>query len=371
MMKNIQQLLEQDLHNKRILVRLDLNVPLDEQGQVYEAGADRIRRAWPTLHALQEAGAQIMILAHLGRDPQDSLAPIAHFMQIPLVPLLERPELSQSNSLVMLENVRSDAREEVCDLNFAKQLASYADYYVNDAFSVSHRAHASVVGIPEFLPAYAGLQFQEEVTHLGYARNPESPSLLIMGGAKFETKLPVIQALLPQVDHIFIGGALANNFFKDMGYEVGTSLIDTTAHVEVLMHNDKLLLPERVLVQNDHERNLEGAGKSISEVSPADRIVDVIVPESVQKVIQEARTIIWNGPMGNYENGFTQGTTQLAQLLAGSQAITIVGGGDSIALLEQLHLTDKIGFISTAGGAMLDFLAQGTLPGIEALEKSL
>jgi phosphoglycerate kinase len=371
MIKNIQQLLEQDLHNKRILVRFDLNVPLDEQGHVYEAGVDRIRRAYPTLNALRDAGAQVIILAHRGRDPHESLAPVAHYMNIPLRPLFERPDTSQEYPVVMLENLRSDSREESNDLSFAKELASYADYYVNDAFSVSHRAHASVVGIPQFLPSYAGFQFQEEVTHLTEALHPEAPSLLIMGGAKFETKLPVIQALLPLVDHIFIGGALANNFLKERGYEVGTSLLDPMAQLGLLIHHEKIILPERVLVQNDHERNLEGVGKSIKDVSPADRIIDVVIPENLQEKIAKARMIIWNGPMGNYENGFIQGTTQLANLLAASMAHTLVGGGDSITLLEQLHLTEKMTFISTAGGAMLDFLAEGTLPGIQALDTSL
>lgn len=370
-MKILQQLLEQDLHGQRVLVRFDLNVPLDDHQEVYEAGADRIRRAYPTLDALRAAGAHVIILAHRGRDPHESLAPVAHYMKIPLLPLMEYPETSQDQPVVMLENLRSESGEEGNDRSFAQHLASYAHYYVNDAFSVSHRAHASVVGIPQILPSYAGLQFQEEVTHLTEALHPENPSLLIMGGAKFETKLPVIQTLLPRVDHIFIGGALANNFFKERGYEVGTSLLDPTAHLDSLIYHEKIILPERVLVQNDHERHLEGAGKKIEEVSPADRIIDVVIPEGLQEKIKAARTIIWNGPMGNYENGFVQGTTQLAHLLAASPAHTLVGGGDSIALLDQLHLTEKMTFISTAGGAMLEFLAQGTLPGIQSLDTSL
>jgi phosphoglycerate kinase len=225
-MKKLSELSQESLQGKKVLVRFDLNVPLADDGTVHDDGADRIHKSMPTLSFLKDAGAYIIIIAHIGRDPKETLKPVADYMHIPLCPLMNfDAAMLEQSSVVILENLRSNPGEESNDPEFAKMLASYGDIYVNDGFSNSHRAHASMVGIPAFLPAYAGLQLALEVENLSKALHPEHPAVLIMGGAKFETKLPVIKKLLPLVDTIFIGGALANNFFKEKGFEVGQSLV--------------------------------------------------------------------------------------------------------------------------------------------------
>lgn len=368
-MKKMQSLSPADLQGKRVLVRFDLNVPIGDDGLVHDSDADRIRKSLPTLDYLKNAGAQVIIIAHIGRDPKETLKPVADYMKIPLFPLKDFSVAElEHNQVVLLENLRSIPGEELNDPEFAAHLASYAELYVNDAFSVSHRAHASVVGVAQLLPAYAGLQLEQEIENLDRALHPEHPAVLIMGGAKFETKLPVIQKLLPLVDTVFIGGALANNFYKEKGYEVGKSLVDTGARLGDLVNNVKIMIPDEVVVQNDGEHDLGGPAKSAQQISPADRIVDVVIPESLIQKINESKTIIWNGPMGNYENGFSAGTESLTRIIAASGAYSIIGGGDSVALIEQLGLEKSFGFLSTGGGAMLEYLAQGTLPGIEVLK---
>jgi phosphoglycerate kinase len=354
-MKWLSQVQPEELHGKRVLVRLDLNVPSLED-------VDRITKSEPTITFLKNAGAKVIIISHIGRDPKESLKPVADYMNIPLV-----TEIPEDFQVVMLENLRQNPEEEANDEGFAKQLASCADVYVNDAFAVSHRAHASLVGIPKFLPSYAGFQMEQEIAHLSQAFHPEHPSVLVLGGAKFETKLPVIRKLLPLMDTIIIGGALANNFYKEMGYDVGSSLIDDDATIKDLMHNPKIVVPTQVIIENE-QGQLE---KNITEVSQGDKIVD-IAPTGLDthaNLFQEAKFILWNGPVGNYENGFTGGSKKIIDLISESGATSIVGGGDSVALIEQLGLEDKFTFLSTGGGAMLEYLANETLPGIEALEE--
>ena len=368
-MKKISELPQDQLQGKRVLVRFDLNVTLSDDGTVHDTDADRIKKSMPTLDLLKSAGALVIIIAHIGRDPKETLKPVADYMGLPLFPLSGfDPAQLQDHQVVMLENLRSDAREETNDAGFAQMLAGYADLYVNDGFSVSHRAHASVVGIPKLLPAYAGLQLEHEIENLDRALNPEHPAVLIMGGAKFETKLPVIQTLLPLVDDVFIGGALANNFFKELGHEVGQSLVDPGARLGDLVSDPKVILSDHVIVQSDQANDHQNPGKSVDDVTPADRIVDVVIPESLATAIMQAKTVIWNGPMGNYENGFTKGTQDLARIIAASDAFSIVGGGDSVTLIEELGIVSDFGFLSTGGGAMLEYLAHaGHLPGIDAL----
>lgn len=356
-MKFLSQVPSEDLVGKKVLLRLDLNVPsLDD--------SDRITKSIPTIEFLKNAGAKVIIISHIGRDPKETLAPVAQVMNIPLVKDFDTSIL-ETNQVIMLENLRQNPGEESNDESFAQNLASYADIYVNDAFAVSHRAHASLVGVPKYLPSYAGLQMEQEMNHLSQALRPESPSILVLGGAKFETKLPVIEKFLPIVDHILIGGALVNNFYKEMGYEVGSSLIDENADIKILVGNPKILIPETVVVENE-KGQIE---KLASEVVVGDKIVDVAVSglEKFQHEFRAAKFVLWNGPMGNYENGFTAGSKKIVDLIMTSSATSIVGGGDSVALIEELGLADKFTFLSTGGGAMLEYLAQGTLPGIEAL----
>ncbi len=356
-MKFLSQVQPEELKGKKVLLRLDLNESSFEK-------PERIIKSMPTINFLKDAGAKVIIISHIGRDPEETLTPIAEYMHIPMTKEFDS-ELLEVNQVIMLENVRQNPGEESNDEVFAQKLASYADIYVNDAFAVSHRAHASLVGVPKLLPSYAGLQMEQEMNHLSQAFNPTSPSILVLGGAKFETKLPVIQKFLPIVDHILIGGALVNNFYKDMGYEIGSSLVDQTADIKNLIGNPKIIIPETVIVESEKGQS----EKLVTEVIPGEKIVDIAESglDVYKDTFSNAQFVIWNGPLGNYENGFVAGTKKMVELIASSQGTSIVGGGDSVALIEQLGLADKFTFLSTGGGAMLEYLANGTLPGIEAL----
>lgn len=375
----LSRLTPESLRGKRVLLRLDLNVPVSDGGTVRATDADKITKSVPTIRFLKEAGARVVIISHIGRDPKETLRPVAEFLEglepVAFVPSLLGDDVRNAVSglapggCVMLENLRSVPGEEANDESFARELASYGDLYVNDGFAVSHRAHASVVGVPRYLPAYAGLQMEQEVAHLSKALHPESPSLVVIGGAKFETKLPVIRKFLELADHVLVGGALANNFYRGEGYETGSSLLDKDADIRAMVRHPKLLLPRTVIVEDERGRE----EKPLSEVASGDKIADAapVAFDAMTEVFLGARFILWNGPLGNYENGFTQGSETVARLMqrAGqSGAETVAGGGDSVALIEGLGLADDFGFLSTGGGAMLEFLANGTLPGIEALD---
>jgi 3-phosphoglycerate kinase len=288
----------------------------------------------------------------------------------------------------LLENIRENKGEKENDKKFAKQLASLADIYVNDAFSVSHREHASICAITGFLPSYAGLQLEEEVKQLSAAFNPSHPFIFILGGAKFDTKLPLIQKFSKTADTVFIGGALANDALKAKGYEVGVSKIsDGATDISAAVNQPKTMIPIDVVVQNHIEKEIGGIG-------PIDSISDSgsKTLAALKAKIDAAQFILWNGPLGVYEKGFMEGTEKLAEMIAErtensknkkvkskdkkikdeneTSVKSIVGGGDTLAAIAKLGVEDKFTFVSTGGGAMLDFLAQGTLPGIEALEAS-
>lgn len=348
------------LENIPVLVRAALNVPV-ENGRV--VNDYRLRRAVPTIQYLRERGARIVLIGHIGERGTETLEPVARALGrlMPGVSFCgetagERARaaaraLSPGNVLV-LENLRRNKGETTNDPSFANELAALADVFVEDSFDTCHRAHASIVGVPKLLPSYAGLLLEEEVRELSRALSPERPSLAVIGGAKFSTKKAVLAALLATYDHVFVGGALANDFLKAAGQEVGKSLVSGAdeSTVKALLSNPKLVLPiDSVVV---HEKILDhGSGTSALLASLA----------------QEAETILWNGPLGNYENGFTAATNAFARAAAAARAYTVVGGGDTVAAIEELGLLPRFSFVSTGGGAMLDFLAKGTLPGIEAL----
>jgi len=337
---------------KRVLLRLDLNLPLKD-GLV--ADDYRLRRSLPTLDFLRRAGAKIIALSHLS-DVNASLKPIAEYLNSKFMPGIE-----------VLENLRRDPGEEKNSAELAKRLAQLGEVFVNDAFSTSHRKHASIVSLPSLLPSYAGLLFEEEVKNLSRLFEAAHPFVVVLGGLKFSTKLPLVQRFLEIADQIFIGGALAHSFFKELGYEIGRSAIDeNTQVVRPLLENKKIILPEDVLVENG-QRQI--SVKNVRRVLVEDKIVDC-GPEFLKKIeaaVGLAKTLLWNGPLGNFEAGFAQGTEKLAELISHSSAFSVVGGGDTIAAISRLNLFEKFGFVSTGGGAMLDFLATGTLPGIEAL----
>ncbi|MDO8572857.1 MAG: phosphoglycerate kinase [bacterium] len=365
-----------NLKGKRVLLRLDFNVPL-KGGRVVDGY--RIKCALPTIKFLKSQGAKTIIISHIGSDGEKSLRPVARYlnkkMNVGFYPKLESRDLPniisamKHGGVMMLENLRKDPGELKNDMNFAKRLAVLGDVYVNDAFSVSHRDHASVVLLPKLLPSYAGFLFEDEVSHLSRALRPSHPFLFILGGAKFGTKIPLIKKFLRVADRVFVGGALANNFFKEAGYEIGTSLSDNgNFKLKPLFKNKKLIVPSDVIVKTKTETLV----KDIGSIRERDSIKDV-GPKTIREiknVVSRAKFILWNGPLGNYEEGFDKGTIDLLKIIAKSKAESIVGGGDSLALISKLGFEKKFTFVSTGGGAMLDFLANGTLPGIKALLNS-
>lgn len=366
----------EDWSGVRVLLRLDFNVPI-EDGNIRDTF--RIDAALPTLRFLLDHGARVIVISHLGKGkPEESLLPVADYLgkQLPLsfVHALRGEAvttvlgLQKNGEAVLLENLRHDPGEEANDPVFADYLASLADAYVNDAFSVSHRAHASVVGVAERLPSYAGPLLANEIAQLSKAFDPARPFLFILGGAKIGTKMPLLKKFLNKADSVFVGGSIVNNFFKVAGNEIGQSVYDPEEldGVAEMLMNPKLRIPTDVVVEGDGSRTC-----AISEVHADERIVDA-GPESIAFLapeIAQTKLIIWNGPLGWYEKGYTDATKQLLTLIAGSEATSIIGGGDTVTLLDEMHMTDKFSFVSTGGGAMLDFLANESLPGIEVLKK--
>ena len=367
------------LAGMRVIVRAGLNVPL-VNGVVRDDF--RIKEASQTIAYLKERGARVVVLAHIGREPGETLRPVSESLQQFVLHRwagsLRGAETASAVSalhdgeVLLLENVRCDPREESNDDEFARLLASYGELFVNDAFADSHRAHASIVGIPKFLPSYAGLSFAREYTELSKAIEPAHPALFILGGAKFETKLPLVERFVQKYDHIFIGGAIANDFFKAKRYEVGKSKIsDIDLADSPLLSDSRIIIPTDVIVSGPGGRMTKAA----DAVLPDESILDVgsQTVQNLAPLISAAKTILWNGPLGNYEGGYDDATIALAKLIADASeqgdAVSIIGGGDTIAAIETLGLNDKFTFVSTAGGAMLQFLETETLPGIEALTK--
>lgn len=361
-----------DLKGKKVLVRIDV-----DDGGVNSFPVEALK---PTLSYLKEAGARIILLGHVGRDKDASAEKLFEILRkgLPLhftlrfIPYLvgdivrSSIDVMQDGDIVLLENVRSDEREIMNDEGFAQELAKLADVYVNDAFAVSHRKHASVVGVPKFLPSYAGFGLQTEVETLSKALTPESPSMFILSGAKIETKLPLIEKFVKIYDYVFVGGVPANSFFKAKGFETGVSVIsDEYVDISSVVDNEKILIPSDVVVFSDGKSDI----KKIEEVSPTDKIVDA-GPETVEMLkekISHMHCVLWNGPLGEYERGFDVATKDIARIISSSSAHTFIGGGDTLSAIAGLHLEDRYSFISTGGGAMLRFLLDGTLPGIEAL----
>jgi phosphoglycerate kinase len=382
-----------DVKGKTVLVRVDYNVPLDKEGHV--ADATRIQATLPTINYLREHGAKVVLMAHFGRpkggpDPKLSLKPVAEELArelgtpVPLAPDCVGPEAErevkalQPGQVLLLENVRFHPGEEKNDPAFAQQLASLGDIYVNDAFGAAHRAHASTAGIAKLLPSAAGFLMQKEVDVLGsILDNPTRPFVAIVGGAKVSSKLGVLESMLQRVNKLLIGGGMANTFLKARGLEVGTSLLEADL-VQAAADLDtrakergvELLLPIDVVVT---EKVADGATGETVDASavPADRAIVDIGPKSVaayRKALDGAGTVLWNGPMGVFEiAAFAEGTRAIAQALADSSATTVIGGGESVAAVEQMGLADKMTHISTGGGASLEFLEGRELPGVAAL----
>ncbi|OGG47841.1 phosphoglycerate kinase [Candidatus Kaiserbacteria bacterium RIFCSPHIGHO2_01_FULL_49_13] len=362
----------ENLQGKRVLLRADLNVPVEGTRVL---GTFRLRQSLETIEFLRRAGARIILVSHLGRSG-DTLLPVAEalsrFLPISFVPdiLGARAKVAhaalKNGEVLLLENLRRDPREEANDILFARSLAAYADIFVQDAFAVAHREHASIIQVPKLLPKYAGLLFQKEVRELTTTLRPKSPSLCLIGGAKVETKEPLIQKFLGIYDRVFVGGALANDLYRALGYEIGKSLVSPKAlDLSRIIHHPRLLLPQDVTVQTNGRISI----KKPQEILKEDTVYD-IGPQTTAEIarcIKRSSFVLWNGPMGNYERGFVAQTEEIAKVLATSGAYSVVGGGDTIAAIAKLKLEERFSFVSTGGGAMLDFLYLGTLPGIEAL----
>jgi phosphoglycerate kinase len=340
----------------------------------------RNEASYKTIDAVLKKKATPKLSAHLG-DGTESLRPVAAFLSKRYgIVFIDRDIADKSihavlamvpkGTVVLLENIRRYEGEEKNSKAFAKVLAALGKYYINDAFSVSHRAHASVVGLPALLPHFAGYRLEAEILALSTANEgSKHPFAFILGGAKFSTKIPLLSKFADRADSIIIGGAILNNFYKAAGFEVGDSVIESgyDKQIKALLANPKLLLPVDVIVTRSGKSKTVG----VDEVQKGDVIVD-IGPRSVELIsvkIAKAKLVVWNGPMGWYEKKFTKGTVGLAKAIIGSKAQAVIGGGDTGAVIEKiLTKPTKRVFISTGGGAALDYLAKGTLPGIDALK---
>jgi len=383
-----------DLQGKRVFLRVDFNVPLDEKSEIRDD--TRIKAALPTISYLLEHRVKLTIASHLGRpggqfDNKLSLKPVARRLSEHIPPdVLLAPDVIgeevtrmkrglKENQVLLLENLRFHPGEKANDSFFAQQLAQDIDYYVNDAFGACHRAHASVVGITEHVEkSAAGFLVEKEVEYLGKAvHSPKKPFVAILGGAKVSDKIPVIENLLNKADDILIGGAMAYTFFKAMGNEVGLSRVeeDKTELALSLLEKAKakgakIYLPEDYVVSTAIDPKAEA--KTIDSFPFSAELMGLDIGaktiQKYQEIIAKAQTIFWNGPMGVFEiEQFSQGTMKIAKAVASSRALSIVGGGDSVAAVYKAGVSEEISHISTGGGASLEFLAKETLPGLEAL----
>ena len=384
-----------DVKGKKVLVRCDFNVPMQD-GAITDD--NRITAAMPTISYLKEHGAKVILMSHMGRPKgqpkmEYTLQPVADrlsqllgqdvkFVSSPVVVddavRAAAADLAEGD-IMLLENVRFRKEETDNEAGFAKDLADLAEIFVQDAFGTAHRAHSSTAGVADYLPAVSGFLIEKEVEFLGNAvENPKRPFVAIMGGAKVGDKIPVIENLLKKVDTLIIGGGMSYTFYKAEGLEIGTSILDKDSlelAPQLLKKAEeagvKMLLPIDVVVADDFNNDAKSAIVD-KDAIPADMMCMDIGPKTVElykAAIAEAETIVWNGPMGVFEmENFAKGTRAIAEALAESKAVTVIGGGDSAAAVEQFGLADRMTHISTGGGASLEFLEGKILPGVAVLE---
>lgn len=383
-----------DLSGKRVLVRVDFNVPLDENLEITDD--IRIKSALPTINYLKDAGAKVILISHLGRPKGEkksafSLKPVAKRLgellgkAVPIMDdcigqtVLDAINNSKNSDVILLENVRFYKEETTNDDQFAKQLADLADIFVSDAFGTVHRAHASTAGVAQYLPSYAGFLIEKELEFLGGAlNNPKRPFVAIIGGAKVSSKISVLKNLINQVDTLLIGGGMSYTFFKSMGYEVGKSILEMDfleeAQAILKLAKEKgvaLLLPEDVVIADDFSNDANTKTVLPNEIISSWEGLDIGTKTAKKwdTIIKDAGTVFWNGPVGAFEmDSFATGTKNIAISLAESSAISVIGGGDSAAAIKKFGLEAKISHISTGGGASLEFLEGKVLPGIDVLQ---
>ncbi len=377
---------EAGVAGKNVLVRVGFDVPL-KNGKVTDD--KRLRAALPTINFLRKKGAKVILMSHLGRPngavvEELRLAPVAKKLSKLLkYPVLYEPDCIGSDveervrgmhegDVLLLENLRFYPEEEANDKGFAQKLAAIADIYVNDAFSVCHRAHSSVSAITEFLPSYAGFSLEKEITMLSsLLKNPKHPFIAIMGGAKVSDKIGVIENLLKKVDSILIGGAMMFTFYKALGYKVGKSRFEpnkvSLAKSLLKKGKKKIILPVDVVLDSKKAVSIHRMPKSAVglDIGPETQAI-------YAEIIKEAKNVFWNGPMGMFEKKpFDKGTLAVAKAMSKCKGVTIVGGGDSVAAIERAKLENKFTHVSTGGGAALEFLEGKNLPGITALKENI
>lgn len=374
-MKTIKDI--KNLKDKRVLLRVDFNIPI-KSGIVLNDF--KIKKIIPTIDFLQKKGAKIIIISHIGREKTDTLKPIFNnlkkyfdvdFLTSDIFDNKTKSfiENMKGGEIVLLENLRKYDDEQNNETSFAKQLASMGDIFVNESFATSHRNHASIVGIPKYLPSYIGILFAEEIKALSQSFNPYHPAVFVLGGNKFETKLPLIKKVLKNYDIVFVGGALANNFFKEQGLSVGISLVaEKKFDLNNLLKDKKLFLPVDVVVKKENKTFIRRQNEVLSD----EKILDA-GPETIlllKRLLKDAKFVLFNGPLGDYTKGFNRATSDLIRMISDFKIKSIAGGGDTVANIFDLGLEDKFDFISTGGGAMLEFLTDETLPGIIAIQQS-